>query len=209
MPSPRSKVEVGPTGARHYDLFMNVLSLGYYPRLIRKVVDKMNIQRGQSILDLGSGTGRNDCFIAQKIGTNGSILGLDISKQMLRLSRRRCQAYPNVEFREQRIEMSLAYQDEFDKVFISFVWHGFEDAQKVGIINNAYQALKPGEAFYILDCNEFDLEKLWFPLRWAFIRWECQLALEFLKLDLKKMLSSQGFTSFEEELFPKRTPTPA
>jgi len=204
LPSPRSKVEVGPTGARFYDLFMNVISLGYYPYLIRKVVDKMNIHRGQSILDLGSGTGRNDCFMAQKIGPEGSIFGLDISKEMLNLSRKRCQAYPNVEFREQRIEIPLTHQEEFDKVFISFVLHGFEDTQKIEIINNAYRALKPGGAFYILDYNEFDLEKLWFPIRWAFIRGECQLALEFLRLDLKEMLSSQGFTSFEEELFLKR-----
>ena len=73
-------MEVGPKGARFYDLFMNVISLGYYPHLIRKVVEKMNIQPGQSILDLGSGTGRNDIFMAQKIGPEGSILGLDISQ---------------------------------------------------------------------------------------------------------------------------------
>jgi len=199
--SPRSRVEVKPEGARHYDRFMNVVSLGYYPYLIKRVVDKMDIQPGQSIVDLGSGTGRNDCLIAQKIGPRGSILGLDISNEMLALSRKRCQSYPNIEFREQRIETPLTYQQEFDKVFISFVLHGFEDAQKLKIIRNAYQALKPGGVFCVLDYNEFNLERLWFPLRWGFIRGECQLALEFLRLDLKGMLSSQGFTSFEEELF--------
>ena len=201
MRSPRSRVEVGPEGARHYDRFMNVVSLGYYPHLIKRVVDKMDIQPGQSIVDLGSGTGRNDCLIAQKIGPRGSILGLDISNEMLALSRKRCQSYPNIEFREQRIETPLTYQQEFDKVFLSFVLHGFEDAQKLKIIRNAYQALKPGGVFCVLDYNEFNLERLWFPLRWGFIRGECQLALEFLRLDLKGMLSSQQFTSFEEELF--------
>jgi len=136
---------------------MNVISLGYYPHLIKMVVDKMDIQPGQSILDLGSGTGRNDSFIAQKIGPEGSILGLDISKEMLNLSRKRCQSYPNVKFKEQRIEMPLPYQGEFDKVFIAFVVHGFEDAQKLEIITNAYQALKPRGLFYILDYNEFRL----------------------------------------------------
>jgi ubiquinone/menaquinone biosynthesis C-methylase UbiE len=97
----RSKVEVGPTGARHYDLFMDVISLGYYHYLIKKVIDKMDIKPGHSILDLGSGTGRNDCFIARKIGPDGGILGLDMSKEMLRLSRKRCQSYPNAKFKEQ------------------------------------------------------------------------------------------------------------
>ena len=201
MPPVRSKVAVGSAEARYYDLFMDVISLAYYPYLIKRVVDKMEIQPGQSILDLGSGTGRNDCLIARKIGPDGSVLGLDISKEMLDLSRKRCQSYPNVEFKEQRIEMPLTYQEEFDKVSISFVLHGFEDAQKVGIISNAYRALKPGGAFFIFDYNEFELERLWFPLRWAFIHGECQLASEFLRLDLKRMLSNQEFVSFQEELF--------
>ena len=198
MPSARSKVEVGPMGARYYDTFLNLLSLGSYSHFIKGVIDKMGINPGQSILDLGSGTGRNDCLMAQKIGSRGKIVGLDISNEMLSQSLLRCREYPNMSFEKQRIELPLAYKQEFDKVFISFVLHGFEDDQKLGIIHNAYRALKPGGAFYILDYNEFDLEKVWFPLRWAFTHWECQLAVEFLKLDIKEMLCSQGFTNLEE-----------
>jgi len=203
LSSPRSRVEVGPTEARRYDLFMNVISLGYYPYIIRSVVEKMDIAPGQSILDLGSGTGRNDCLMAKKVGPQGKVLGLDISKEMLGLSRKRCQPYPNVSFKEKRIEAPLTYQEEFDKVFISFVLHGFENHHKIEIIGNAYQALKPGGTFYVFDYNEFAIRRLWFPLRWAFIHGECQLALEFLKLNLKEMLSSQRFTRLEEELFLK------
>jgi len=203
LTSPRSRVEVGPTEARRYDLFMNVISLGYYPYIIRSVVEKMDIEPGQSILDLGSGTGRNDCLMAKKVGPKGKVLGLDISKEMLRLSRKRCQPYPNASFKEQRIEAPLTNQEEFDKVFISFVLHGFENHQKIEIIGNAYRALKPGGTFYVFDYNEFDIRRLWFPLRWAFVHGECQLALEFLKLDLKEMLSRQRFTRLEEELFLK------
>ena len=203
MPSARSKVEIGPGGARHYDLFLNVLSLGQYSHFIKAVVEKMGIKSGQSILDLGSGTGRNDCFMAEKIGSHGKIVGLDISDEMLSQARSRCRKYPNVTFKKQRIELSLPYQEEFDKVFISFVLHGFEDDQKLRIIHNAFQALKLGGAFYILDYGEFYLEKMWFPLRWAFTHWECQLAVEFLKLNMREMLQSQGFADFEEELFFK------
>lgn len=203
MPSARSKVEIGPEGVRSYDLSMDVIFLGYYPHLIRKVVEKMDIRRGQSILSLGSGTGRNECLMAEKLGPEGRLLGLDISGEMLALSRRRCQAYPNVSFAEKRIETPMIYQEEFDKVLISFVLHGFEDHQKIRIITNAHRALKPGGTFYVFDYNEFDISRLWAPLRWAFARWECQLALEFLSLDLKQMLSSQGFTPLHEELFLK------
>jgi ubiquinone/menaquinone biosynthesis C-methylase UbiE len=74
LPSARSKVEIGPEGVRSYDLSMDVIFLGYYPHLIRKVVEKMDIRRGQSILSLGSGTGRNECLMAEKLGPEGRVL---------------------------------------------------------------------------------------------------------------------------------------
>jgi len=204
LPSLRSKVEIGPRGARYYDLFLNLLSLGRYSHFIRDVIEKMDIELGQSILDLGSGTGRNDYFMSERVGSQGKIIGLDISDEMLSQALKRCHEYPNMSFEKQRIELPLAYKEEFDKVFISFVLHGFEDNQKLGIIHNAYRALKSGGAFYILDYAQFDLGRMWFPLRRVFTRWECQLAVEFLKLDIKEMLRSQGFTNFEEEFFLKR-----
>ena len=201
MPSARSKVELGPAEARYYDLFLNLISLGSYSHLIKDVVERMGIKPDQLMLDLGSGTGRNDCLMAGRLGSHGKIVGLDISDEMLSRARKRCRKYPNVTFEKQRIELPMPYKEEFDKVFISFVLHGFENDQKVGIIRNAYQALKPGGNFYILDYAEFDINGMWFPLRWAFARWECQLAVEFLKLDIKGMLCAQGFTDFKEEFF--------
>jgi ubiquinone/menaquinone biosynthesis C-methylase UbiE len=204
LPSPRSKVEIGEWGARYYDVLLNLLSVGRYSHFVKEVIEKMDIKPGQSILDLGSGTGRNDCLMAQNIGPQGKIAGLDISDEMLGRALKRCCGYPNVVFEKQRIELPMPYKEEFDKVFISFVLHGFEDDQKVGIIRNAYQALGPGGSFYILDYAEFDIDRIWFPLRWAFARWECQLAVEFLKLDIKGMLRAQGFTDVKEEFFLRR-----
>jgi len=201
LPSARSKVEIGPMGARYYDLFLNLLSLGRYSHFMKEVIEKMDIKPGQSILDLGSGTGRNDCLMAQAIGSQGKILGLDISDQMIRQAFARCSRYANINFKKLRIELPLEYKREFDKVFISFTLHGFEDDQKAGIIRNAYQALKPGGGFHVLDYAEFDIDRMWFPIRWAFTRWECQLAVEFLKLDIKGMLRTQGFADTKEEFF--------
>jgi ubiquinone/menaquinone biosynthesis C-methylase UbiE len=59
-------------------------------------------------------------------------------------------------FKKQRVELPLPYKEDFDTVSISFVLHGFENAQKLGIIHNAYQALKTGGSLYVLDYAEFD-----------------------------------------------------
>jgi demethylmenaquinone methyltransferase/2-methoxy-6-polyprenyl-1,4-benzoquinol methylase len=183
---------------------LSLISLGQYSHVIKKVVELMDIDPGQSILDLGSGTGRNDCFMAEKVGSQGRIVGLDISNEMLGQAWKRCRRYPNMIFEKRRIELALPYREAFDTVFISFVLHGFENDQKKGIIRNAYRALKAGGRFYILDYAQFDMDKMWFPLRWAFARWECQLAVEFLKLDIKKMLGAQGFIDFKEAFFFRR-----
>jgi len=204
LPSPRSKVEIGEWGARYYDVLLNLLSLGRYSHFMKEVIERMDIEPSQSILDLGSGTGRNDCLMAQKIASQGKIVGLDISDEMISRALKRCYKYANIGFKKLRIELPLAHKEEFNKVFISFTLHGFEDDQKVEIIRNAYQALKPGGSFHVLDYAEFDIDRMWFPLRWAFTRWECQLAVEFLKLDIKGMLRAQGFTDVKEEFFLRR-----
>ena len=47
---PLSKVEVTGFEARHYDLLMNVLTLGTYPLFIRRVVRDLHIQPQDHIL---------------------------------------------------------------------------------------------------------------------------------------------------------------
>lgn len=182
--------------ARHYDLGMDLLFLGGHRRFMRRVLRKMRIRRGDGILDLGSGTGRNACLMMQMLGPGGRALGVDISKEMLRQSRRRCRPYPQVEFVEARIERPLGFRQEFEKACVFFVLHGFEDADKEGIITNAHRALKPGGSLWILDYDQFELGNLLFPLRWASAHLECELAVEFLHFDLEGMLQSAGFGDF-------------
>jgi ubiquinone/menaquinone biosynthesis C-methylase UbiE len=105
LSSARSKVEIGEWGARYYDVLLNLLSAGRYSHFMREVIGKMDIKPGQSIVDLGSGTGRNDCLMAQNIGPQGKIVGLDISDEMLGRALKRCCGYPNIVFEKQRVEL--------------------------------------------------------------------------------------------------------
>jgi ubiquinone/menaquinone biosynthesis C-methylase UbiE len=194
--SQRSHVEVGERAARHYDLTMDLLLVGRYQAFIEKAIERMDIRQEDVILDLGSGTGRNICVMLKFLGPTGRVVGVDISQEMLRQAQQRCQAHPQVSFLNRRIEEALSFHEEFDKAFISFTLHGFEDEDKERVIANAHQALKPGGVFWLLDYNEFDLDRQWFPFRWAFRRFECELASEFLSLDLKGMLAGHGFGNF-------------
>ncbi len=197
----RSKVEISGRWASYYDLLMDVLFLGAYPRFMGEVTAKMQVEPGDEILDLGCGTGRNARLMLDAVGPTGRIVGVDISERMLQRARRRCEPYPQTSFVKQRIEQPLPFAEEFDKVFISFVLHGFEDEDKRRIIANAREVLRPGGSLWILDYNEFDLEKMWWPSGWLFTHLECELASEFLKLDLKRMLAEAGFAHFASHEF--------
>ena len=190
-----SKVEVKGTEARYYDSLMNIITGGTYPFFIRSAIKEMNIQPGNEILVLGSGTGRNICLMNKVLSGEGRVVGLDIGAEMLEQAHRRCAHLSHVSFNNQRIEETLPYQEEFDKVFISFVLHGFIHEDRLQIIDNAQRALRPGGEFIILDYNEFDLKEANFLARLAF-KAECPLATDFIGRDLKAILREHGFDQF-------------
>src|SRR5438094_3049938 len=68
------------------------------------------LKPGETVLDLGSGTGKI-CFIAaQVVGAAGKIIGVDMTDEMLEVARRNAPivaarlGYANVEFRKGRIQ---------------------------------------------------------------------------------------------------------
>ena len=68
------------------------------------------VKPGETVLDLGSGTGKI-CFIAaQVVGANGKVIGVDMTDDMLEVARRNAPivaerlGYANVEFRKGRIQ---------------------------------------------------------------------------------------------------------
>src|SRR6266496_4245480 len=69
-----------------------------------------HVREGETVLDLGSGTGKI-CFIAaQIVGPKGKVIGVDMTDEMLEVARRNAPimaeriGYANVEFRKGRIQ---------------------------------------------------------------------------------------------------------
>lgn len=94
----------------------------YDPRLLEAIPDEVierdygcgdpsrYVREGETVLDLGSGTGKI-CFIAsQVVGPSGRVIGVDMTAEMLDLARRNAPevaahvGYANVEFRRGRIQ---------------------------------------------------------------------------------------------------------
>ena len=196
-----SKVEITGFLARHYDNIINIASLGSYSKFIRNAIGKMNIQAEDRILDLGCGTGRNACLMAQYLSTEGAIVGVEIGAEMIERFERNCQRFTNIIVVNARIDEAMDFENEFDKALLSFVFHGFPQEKQDIIIDNVKKALKPGGQLFLLDYEEFDLSEKSALFRWGFEKFECRLAQDYLKVDWKQKLSELGFGKFGSHLF--------
>jgi len=198
---PESKVEIKGFMAKHYDILMNIISFGLYPSFIQNAIQLMGIKPNDKILDLGAGTGRNACLMREYLSQEGELIGLDISDEMITRFKKNCGGLANVKIIKQRIDESLPYEGKFDKVFISFVLHGFPQEARIQIIRNALKALKKHGEFFILDYNEFSLKEMPFYLRTPFKFIECPYAFDFIEKDWQNILAKEGFDHFEKHLF--------
>ena len=201
---PESGVELTPFTARHYDKVMNIGSLGMYRSFIGKVIREMEIKQDDHILDLGCGTGRNAELMSTYLNEKGTITGLDISGDMEKQFRSRFKNDKRIEFINQRIDQPLNLQKEYDKVFISFVIHGFPHEVRDAVIKNAFSHLKSGGSFFILDFAEFDMNKMPAHHRFVFKKVECIYAFDYIKRDWKEILKGYGFSDFSEHLHLKK-----
>ncbi len=202
---PDSRVELTPFTQKYYDIQLDIATLGLYKGLIKKVIKSLHIQPEDSILDFGCGTGRNVCLMAKYLSSGGKITGLDISEIMQRQFEKKCKSYPNIQFKKQRIDQPFDLHEKYDKVFMSFVFHGFPQEVRKVILHNALTHLKKGGTLNILDYSKFDIQSIPFHHRFVFnvVEGQCKYAYDFIQRDWKKILPQYHFDKIEEYFFAK------
>ena len=110
-----------------------------------------NIQKGDTVIDLGSGAG-NDCFVARhETGAEGKVIGIDFTPIMVEKARMNAEklGYNNVEFREGDIDAMPVSDDVADVIVSNCVLNLVPNKQKV--IHEIFRVLKPGGHFSISD----------------------------------------------------------
>jgi ubiquinone/menaquinone biosynthesis C-methylase UbiE len=186
-------IEIRGLAATFYDQLVFVGTVGLYQRVLENAVGSMGIRAGDRILDLGAGTGKNDLLMRRFLGDGGSITALEISDAMRARFVKKCAPYTNIKLEARRIEEPLPFRDEFDKVFLSFVIHGFPKGEREAVLANASRALRKGGTLHIFDWNEMDIQKEGIVFR-LFMRFvECAEARDFVRMDLEGALRAHGF----------------
>tara|TARA_B100000886_G_scaffold252320_1_gene178214 strand:+ start:2871 stop:3494 length:624 start_codon:yes stop_codon:yes gene_type:complete len=119
---------------RSYDLINTFLTLGFDKSWRDKAVNNLT---GNSVLDLGSGTGA-----AFEHLINYETMAIDPDKKMLELNK--------FENKIQGSAENLPFRNNsFDNVFCSFVWRNVSDTNKA--LDEIFRVLRPGGKFVLLD----------------------------------------------------------
>jgi len=120
------------------------------PAWRRKAISALNLKPGNMVVDIGCGTGNNFALLQQLIGPNGTIIGIDLSEDMILQAQYRLDKnkWENV-----KLVCSDVTQFDFppnvDAVISTYALTLIPDCGQV--ISNAGKALVPGGKLVILD----------------------------------------------------------
>ena len=107
----------------------------------------MDLEQGDQVLDIGSGTGVLLPFIHHEIGGNGHITAIDFSEQMLNCAEKKFKNLPNISFKVTDI-MDFENDEGYDKVVcLNFFPHV---QNKSAFLLKMQSLLKPGGVLFIM-----------------------------------------------------------
>ncbi len=108
-------------------------------------VNFADLQKGETVVDLGSGAGIDVFLSARKVSNTGRVIGIDMTDEMLRRARRNANehGFTNVEFRKGDIEQRIPVDDNSVDVVISNCVINLT-VNKVDAFKEIYRILKQG-----------------------------------------------------------------
>ena len=183
--------------ASSYDGLVNLMTFGQARRLRALTVDQALLQPGESVLDVGCGTGAVTIPAKLRVGRNGTAAGIDPSPEMITVARRKAEKSElEIDFRVGVIE-SLPFPDNtFDVATSSLMMHHLTDSLRISGLAEIWRTLKPGGRILIADMKR--------PTGSAFERFFTSIVLhhmhviEFGIQDLPKLLTETGFEDVEQ-----------
>lgn len=107
------------------------------------LIDRLSPLKGSRALDLGCGTGYLASVLAERVGSTGTVTGVDPDTERIRLAREEYGIISNLEFLEGN---DKEFPDgPYDVVFSNQVMHWIED--KVSVFQKVFQNLTLGGKF--------------------------------------------------------------
>ncbi len=181
--------------ASSYDLIVSLMTLGQVSRLRSRTVDHALLKAGDSILDVGCGTGAVTIPAKKRVGAKGRAAGIDPAPEMIAVARQKAsRANLEIDFRVDVIESLPFPDDSFDAVTSSLMMHHLPaDLQARGLAE-IYRVLKPGGRLLIADM----MRPTGSFLNHIFMAISMHRGLEYGIEDLRETMSGIGFKQIEQ-----------
>lgn len=153
-PEPVTKSPVGLVihSAFRYDLRLWLMSRGRESALRNEQVDLARLAPGESVLDVGCGTGTLAIAAARRVGATGEVHGIDPSPEMIGRARAKARRAGVPLTFDTGMAQSLPFPDaRFDAVLSTFVLHQLPTDALHAAFAEMRRVLKPGGRLLLVD----------------------------------------------------------
>ncbi len=174
LPVPRTKEEAKRLYNR-ISRFYDFLTAAFEREHAEMALERLSIKEGETVLEIGFGSGHCLRQIARSVGESGKAYGIDISTGMLEVTKRKLERAQLMD----RAELycgdaaSLPYDDNaFDAVFMSFALELFDTPEIAKVLEEVKRVLKPGGRLGVASMSKEDGEsKLLRLYEWLHKKW--------------------------------------
>jgi ubiquinone/menaquinone biosynthesis C-methylase UbiE len=157
--------------SRYYDYLTGVFERKYTEMALKR----LSVSEGETVLEIGFGTGHCLKQIAESVGTKGKAYGIDISSGMNQITKRRLEK-AGLEDRVKLIcgdAVSLTFDDStFDAVFMSFTLELFDTPEIPKMLEQIRRVLKPDGRLVVASMSKENGKSIFLRLyEWAHNKW--------------------------------------
>lgn len=135
--------------------------LAFWERYGRRTVERLGLKPGLTVLDVGCGTGASALPAAERVGPDGTVLGVDLAEKLLEQARTKAaqRHLQNVEFRLGDIT-GLGFPDQqFDAIISVFSVFFVPDMEE--LVRELWRMVKPGGKLAITTWGHFFFEPVY------------------------------------------------
>lgn len=138
-----------------YDKMNSVISFNLHKKWRADIMERMDVKAGAKALDVCCGTGDWTISMAQSVGSQGDVTGLDFSNAMLSSAAPKTGAYPNITL-IQGNAMQLPFEENtFDYVTIGFGLRNVPDYETA--LKEMFRVVKPGGIVACLETSQSEI----------------------------------------------------
>jgi SAM-dependent methyltransferase len=150
---------------RFYDWLAAAYCLGRDGKMRERTLELAGVTAGERVLDVCCGTGTLALAAKQRVGSNGSVHGVDASKEMIVHAKAKAARRDAAVAFEVAAAQSLPFPDAtFDVVFCSLALHHLPEEMRAGAIAEMQRVLKPGGRMLIVEFGKARAVSLLHPV---------------------------------------------